>query len=112
MRRNELIITRGIHFTGKQFRVVVLSTVRTRHTCSNGDAGLDFGFLSNAKLLTTAITRAQSLVAVVGDPMSLVSVGKCRSVTSLYYKFCSSLAPSFDLYHNAISMADIIGNCL
>lgn len=64
--------------TGKQFRVIVLSTVRTRHTCKAGDEGLDFGFLSNAKLLTTAITRAQSLVAVVGDPVSLCSVGKCR----------------------------------
>lgn len=63
---------------GKQFRVIVLSTVRTRHTCKPGAEGLDFGFLSNAKLLTTAITRAQSLVAVVGDPVSLCSVGKCR----------------------------------
>ena len=35
-------------------------------------------FLSNAKLLNTALTRAQSLVAVVGDPVALVSVGKCR----------------------------------
>lgn len=39
---------------------------------------MDYGFLSNVKLLNTAITRAQSLVAVVGDPVSLCSIGKCR----------------------------------
>ena len=39
-----------------------------------------FRFLSNAKLLNTALTRAQSLVAVVGDPVALVSVGKCRKL--------------------------------
>ena len=67
--------------TGKQFRVIFLSTVRTRHTCSSNsslDDVMDYGFLSNVKLLNTAITRAQSLVAVVGDPVSLCSIGKCR----------------------------------
>ena len=67
-------------FTGKQFRVIMLSTVRTRHTCTNDAASekLDLGFLSNIKLLNTAITRAESLVVVVGDPVSLCLVGKCR----------------------------------
>ncbi len=41
---------------------------------------MDYGFLSNVKLLNTAITRAQSLVAIVGDPISLCSIGKCRYV--------------------------------
>ncbi len=66
---------------GKQFRAIFLSVVRTRHTCSADGAleeVLDYGFLSNVKLLNTAITRAQSLVAVVGDPVSLCSIGKCR----------------------------------
>ena len=35
-------------------------------------------FLSSAKLLNTAVTRAESLVAVVGDPVALCSVGRCR----------------------------------
>lgn len=82
-----------------------MSTVRTRHTCAGRDDQVfsgkttssqkaddrnrstsavdddeekDFGFLSNAKLLITAITRAQSVVAVVGDPIALCSIGKCR----------------------------------
>jgi len=41
---------------------------------------LDYGFLSNAKLLNTAITRAQSMVAAVGDPVSLSTIGKCRLI--------------------------------
>ena len=64
---------------GKQFRVILLSTVRTRLTCKSPDGDdLDYGFLSNPKLLTTALTRAQSLIGVVGDPVALCSVGKCR----------------------------------
>ncbi|KAK4291927.1 hypothetical protein Pmani_035272 [Petrolisthes manimaculis] len=82
-------VERVLNVQGKQFRVIVLSTVRTRHTCKVGDDGLDFGFLSNAKLLTTAITRAQSLVAVVGDPVSLCSVGKCRKLWERFLQLCS-----------------------
>lgn len=40
----------------------------------------DYGFLSNKKLLNTAVTRAQSLVAVIGDPVSLCTIGRCRYV--------------------------------
>lgn len=82
---------------GKQFRVLFLSTVRTRHTCKHKQTpikrkehlledsteDLDYGFLSNYKLLNTAITRAQSLVAVVGDPIALCSIGRCRYVKSV-----------------------------
>ncbi|QQP40187.1 Uncharacterized protein FKW44_014159 [Caligus rogercresseyi] len=61
-------VERVLNVQGKQFRAIFLSTVRTRKTCVNSqeDPEVDFGFLSNAKLLNTAISRAQSLVAVVG----------------------------------------------
>lgn len=42
------------------------------------DEESQFGFLSSARLLNTAVTRARSLVVVVGDPLALCSVGKCR----------------------------------
>ena len=81
-------VERVLNVQGKQFRVIFLSTVRTRKTCVPttleaphlGDDDIDFGFLSNEKLLNTAITRAQSLVAVVGDPVALCSIGKCRKL--------------------------------
>lgn len=96
-------------FPGKQFRVIILSTVRTRNSCVNEekerkrrkrsflktkdneldyeeedndedleDEETQFGFLSSARLMNTAVTRARSLVIVVGDPLALCSVGKCR----------------------------------
>lgn len=72
-----------VNFLGKQFRAIFLSTVRTRRTCDSGTKSksgdeMDYGFLSNSKLLNTAITRAQSLVAVIGDPVALCSIGRCR----------------------------------
>uniref|UniRef100_A0A672QLB2 Probable helicase with zinc finger domain n=1 Tax=Sinocyclocheilus grahami TaxID=75366 RepID=A0A672QLB2_SINGR len=87
---------------GKQFRVLFLSTVRTRHTCKHKQTAikrkeqlvedstedLDYGFLSNYKLLNTAITRAQSLVAVVGDPIALCSVGRCRKFWETFISIC------------------------
>ena len=50
---------------------------------------LDCGFLSSAKLLNTALTRAQSLVAVVGDPVALVTTGLCSNLWHKYINICS-----------------------
>ncbi|XP_017768424.1 PREDICTED: probable helicase with zinc finger domain isoform X2 [Nicrophorus vespilloides] len=80
-------VERVLNVQGKQFRAIFLSTVRTRRTCKNGDDS-DFGFLSNSKLLNTAITRAQSLVAVVGDPVALCSIGKCSKVWERFLQIC------------------------
>lgn len=105
---HEFVLCRFL-LPGKQFRVIILSTVRTRSTCVDeekeskrrkrsflnvGKEGYEFeedddyedvedeetqfGFLSSARLMNTAITRARSLVIVVGDPLALCSVGKCR----------------------------------
>ena len=49
----------------------------TEQECE-GDGG-DFGFLSDDKLLNTALTRAQSFVAVVGDPVALCAIGNDNS---------------------------------
>ena len=46
---------------------------------SNEDIG-DLGFMSDAKLLNTALTRTQSFVAVVGDPAALCLIGECTQV--------------------------------
>lgn len=87
-------VERVLNVQGKQFRAIFLSTVRTRRTCTNNkDNGpnedVDYGFLSNSKLLNTAITRAQSLVAVVGDPIALCSIGKCRKIWERFIEICN-----------------------
>uniref|UniRef100_A0AAY4CHQ0 Probable helicase with zinc finger domain n=1 Tax=Denticeps clupeoides TaxID=299321 RepID=A0AAY4CHQ0_9TELE len=101
-RMPEVSVERVLNVQGKQFRVLFLSTVRTRHTCKHKQTAikrkeqlvedstedLDYGFLSNYKLLNTAITRAQSLVAVVGDPIALCSVGRCRKFWETFVSLC------------------------
>lgn len=77
--------------------MLFISTVRTFHTCkpqqeqvraSGADRQLYWEFLSDPKLLNTAVTRARCLVAVVGDPVSLCTVGECRSIWKDYIKRC------------------------
>lgn len=85
---------------GKEFRAVILSTVRVRATCvtlehaaakclPEGVLPLNFGFLSDVKALNTALSRAQSLVVVVGDPITLCSVGSCRTVWENFITTCA-----------------------
>lgn len=95
-RMGGISVERVLNVQGKQFRAIFLSTVRTRRTCPNASGGtngqpddIDYGFLSNSKLLNTAITRAQSLVAVVGDPVALCSIGRCRKVWERFIDICN-----------------------
>ncbi|KAF6023917.1 HELZ [Bugula neritina] len=83
-------VERVYNVQGKQFRVVIINTVRTHHTCRgiDEDNSADYAFLSNSKLLNTAITRAQSLVVVVGDPFSLCTAGKCRNMWIKFLEDC------------------------
>ena len=46
-------------------------------------------FLSDPKLLNTAVTRAKSLLAVVGDPISLCTLGACRRLWRDFIKRCN-----------------------
>ncbi|XP_067934309.1 probable helicase with zinc finger domain [Watersipora subatra] len=85
----EIQVEKISNVQGKQFRVVVINAVRTYNSCLDVDENeADFGFLSNPKLLNTAITRAQSLVTIIGDPFLLVTVGKCRSLWIHYLEQC------------------------
>lgn len=113
-RMGGISVERVLNVQGKQFRAVFLSTVRTRRTCmpqasgpgntgasiaagTVGDTDTDYGFLSNSKLLNTAITRAQSLVAVVGDPVALCSIGRCRKVWERFIEICDEHKSLFGL---------------
>lgn len=108
-------VERVLNVQGKQFRAIFLSTVRTRKTCNQPtpeasqassrneeNSDLDFGFLSNAKLLNTAITRAQSLVAVVGDPVALCSVGKCRKLWERFIDLCNTNHSLFGMTYSSL----------
>ncbi|XP_063988096.1 probable helicase with zinc finger domain isoform X1 [Diachasmimorpha longicaudata] len=81
-------VERVLNVQGKQFTAVFISTVRTRNCCrySAESSVSDYGFLTNPRLLNTAITRAKALVAVVGDPVALLTTGSCRSLWGKYFQ--------------------------
>lgn len=71
-------------------RALFISTVRTSNLLQEphivralefGEDIGDLGFLSNPKLLNTALTRTQSFVAVVGDPVAVCLIGECIQVS-------------------------------
>ena len=95
--------------TGKQFRALFVSTVRTYHTykelqtsetCETDRPYLYF--LSDRKLLNTALTRAQSLIAVVGDPFSLRTIGDCQGMWEEFIKRCIDEGKLFGIEHNEL----------
>ena len=93
--------------TGKQFRVVIINTVRTLPTISrmdDPDTEYYLGFLSDKRQLNTAFTRAQSLVIVVGNPISLCSIGECCTVWKKYIKECEQ---NQSLYPQGTAYTDI-----
>ncbi|XP_068761026.1 3'-5' exoribonuclease HELZ2-like [Montipora capricornis] len=100
LRRNDaelgIVTVESIYnIQGKEFRAVFISTVRTFLTCQRANGGSGsvqqhyWEFLSDATLLNTAITRAKSLVAVVGEPVSLCTVGECRDNWRDYIRRCA-----------------------
>ncbi|XP_070186287.1 3'-5' exoribonuclease HELZ2-like isoform X2 [Littorina saxatilis] len=88
---------------GKEFRALFISTVRTRNLLESEHVAralmeaesvggvADFAFLSDSKLLNTALTRTKSLVAVVGDPVALCAIGECITIWRTYMKHCHNM---------------------
>jgi superfamily I DNA and/or RNA helicase len=58
-------------FQGSERRVVIISTVRSTKEYLDFDAKHQLGFLSNPKRFNVAITRAQALLIVIGNPVVL-----------------------------------------
>ncbi|XP_043249887.1 probable helicase with zinc finger domain [Colletes gigas] len=83
---SDVSVERVLNVQGKQFTAVFISTVRTRNCCRySAERNVkDYGFLTNPRLLNTAITRAKCFVAVVGDPVALLTIGSCRKLWQRY----------------------------
>ncbi|KAK5620439.1 hypothetical protein CRENBAI_024152 [Crenichthys baileyi] len=74
---------------GKQFRAVILTAVQTRDSLKESNlSGLPL--FNDARVLNTAMTRAQSQVTVVGDAAALCCFGKCSRFWQSFIKHCIS----------------------
>nr|XP_021533534.1 helicase with zinc finger domain 2 [Neomonachus schauinslandi] len=72
---------------GREFRVVVLSTVHNHHSLlSSGAPAL--GFFTDARVLNTVMTRAQSQVVAVGNAVALCSFGACSKLWKSFIREC------------------------
>ncbi|MGH0127270.1 UNVERIFIED_CONTAM: hypothetical protein FKN15_008935 [Acipenser sinensis] len=82
---------------GKQFRVIVITTVQTRESLltSNSD---NLEFFNEAQVLNTAMTRAQSQVIVVGDAAGLCYFGSCSKIWKSYIKQCVNEGTAYPEY--------------
>ncbi|XP_038074345.1 uncharacterized protein LOC119742480 isoform X2 [Patiria miniata] len=94
---------------GKQFRVVIITTVRTRKTLKKPSSGAGVSvekeeffssFFSDPKVLNTAFTRTKSLLLVVGDAAALCSLGSCSTKWMKYLKVCEDNNSLFPLGSN------------
>uniref|UniRef100_A0A671K4Z8 RNB domain-containing protein n=1 Tax=Sinocyclocheilus anshuiensis TaxID=1608454 RepID=A0A671K4Z8_9TELE len=74
---------------GKQFRVVIITTVQTRDRLLQSESSCP-EFFDDIRALNTALTRAQSLVIVVGDAGALCCFGKCSKIWRSYIEHCIS----------------------
>ncbi|XP_040924678.1 helicase with zinc finger domain 2-like [Betta splendens] len=80
---------------GKQFRAVIIAVVQTRDSLKTSDlSGLEL--FNDARVLNTAMTRAQSQVVVVGDAVALSCFGNCSKIWKSSIDHCirnNSVAP-------------------
>lgn len=59
-------------FQGREFLVIILSTVRSNESVQIDDLESTLGFLANPKRFNVAVSRAKALLLVVGNPHVLI----------------------------------------
>ncbi|RXW19457.1 hypothetical protein EST38_g6387 [Candolleomyces aberdarensis] len=58
-------------FQGQERRVIIISTVRSNSNFVASDINRSLGFVANSRRMNVAITRAQALLIVIGNPVVL-----------------------------------------
>ncbi len=85
------------YFAGKQFRVIVISTVHTKDSLLETDRTC-LEFFNDMRVLNTVMTRAQSQIYVVGDAaaLSCQQFGMCWRVWRSYIEDCINKGSAHD----------------
>ncbi|KAM9067875.1 helicase with zinc finger domain 2 isoform X1 [Sarcophilus harrisii] len=83
----EVAVENFENLPGREFRVIILSTVHTRDSLLNSSVP-HLEFFSEARVLNTVMTRAQSQVVAVGDAVALCSFGRCSKVWKHFIQEC------------------------
>ncbi|XP_026223832.1 putative helicase mov-10-B.2 [Anabas testudineus] len=71
-------------FQGKEFNIILVSTVRSNPKLTAHNQQFTLGFVNNAKRFNVAITRARALLIVVGDPRVL----KTDQIWNKFIHYC------------------------
>jgi len=59
-------------FQGQERDVIIVSTVRSHGSCVDGNVSYNLGFLRSPKRFNVTITRAKTLLIVIGNPHLLI----------------------------------------
>ncbi|XP_061531402.1 putative helicase mov-10-B.2 isoform X1 [Phycodurus eques] len=84
MEMNALKVGSVEEFQGQERRVILLSTVRSNLNYTDFDKQFNLGFVANKKRFNVAMTRAQALLIVVGNPVVLCT----DNVWNHFIKYC------------------------
>ncbi|KAM6120774.1 LOW QUALITY PROTEIN: 3'-5' exoribonuclease HELZ2 [Phoenicopterus ruber ruber] len=89
LRKKQLqdVVVENENLPGREFRVIIISTVHTSESL-RVSASHHLEFFNEARVLNTIMTRAQSLVVVVGDAVALCSHGQCSKVWKRFIQQC------------------------
>ncbi|NWX22834.1 HELZ2 Helicase, partial [Aegotheles bennettii] len=83
----DVVVENYENLPGREFRVIIISTVHTSASL-RVSASHHLEFFNEARVLNTIMTRAQSLVVVVGDAVALCSHGQCSKVWKRFIQQC------------------------
>ncbi|KAK0163342.1 hypothetical protein PV327_007034 [Microctonus hyperodae] len=84
-------------FQGQERKIIILSTVRSNNKYVNDDVKYSLGFIASPRRLNVAITRARSLIIIIGNPNLLTQDPYWRSVLNYCIKNKSYTGCDFPL---------------
>ncbi|XP_061578737.1 RNA helicase Mov10l1 [Cololabis saira] len=72
-------------FQGREFLVIIMSTVRSKESLQSDDLQSTLGFLANPKRFNVAVTRSKALLVLVGNPHILIKDPCFRALLQYCY---------------------------